>query len=113
MKKTILLISFIILNTSLYAQEEVNRLLDSLKIIPTTVSFHPEGDILISTSWSRGKPQYLLVITKPKGSINIDTLSTQRPNRSAFSEDGEYLIHNFRDEVSGDFYTVKRKYDGP
>lgn len=114
MKKIILLISFIILNTSLYAQEEVNHLLDSLKIIPTTISFHPKGDILISTAYDRSdKSQYLLLITKPEGKVNIDTLSSSRPNRSAFSEDGEYLIHNFRDEVSGDFFTVKRKYDGP
>ncbi|SHE99928.1 hypothetical protein SAMN05444278_11212 [Psychroflexus salarius] len=113
MKKTILLILLIILNTSLCAQEEVNRLLDSLKIIPTTISFHPEGDILISTSWSREKPQYLMVITKPEGKINIDTLSSQRPNRSVFFKDGAYLVHNYRDEVSGKFYTAKRKYNSP
>lgn len=114
MTKKITLILFIILNTSLYAQEEVNHLLDSLKLRPMTISFHPEGDILISTAYNRSdKTQYLLLITNPEGKLNIDTLSTSRPNRSAFSEDGEYLIHNFRDDVSGDFYTVKRKYDGP
>jgi hypothetical protein len=113
MKKNILLISFIILNTSLCAQEEVNRLLDSLHIIPTTISFHPEGDILISTSWSREKPQYLLVITQAEGMTKIDTLSSNRPNRSVFSRDGEYLVHNFLDEVSDKFYTAKRKYNSP
>jgi hypothetical protein len=114
MKKTLTFLLIIFLYTTTYAQEEVNRLLDSLKIIPTTISFHPEGDILISTAYNRSdKSQHLLLITNPEGKVNIDTLSTSRPNRSAFSEDGEYLIHNFRDDVSGDFYTVKRKYDGP
>jgi len=89
MTRKITLILFIILNTSLYAQEEVNRLLDSLKIRPMTISFHPEGDILISTAYNRSdKSQYLLLITNPAGKVNIDTLSTSRPNRSAFSEDG-------------------------
>jgi len=113
MTKKITLILFIILSTSIYAQEEVNQILDSLKIIPTTISFHPEGDILISTSWSKEKPQYLLVITRPEGNIKIDTLSAQRPNRSIFSKDGEYLVHNYRDEISGKFYTAKRKYNSP
>ncbi|NBC02303.1 MAG: hypothetical protein GVY20_01215 [Bacteroidetes bacterium] len=114
MKRLIFITMLCLLSQICLAQEEINSILDSLKIVPTTISFHPKGDILISTAYnSSDKSQYMLLINKPDGSVNIDTLSTSRPNRSAFSSDGEYLIHNFQDEVSGEFYTVKRKYDGP
>ena len=114
MKKILIIMMFCLTKQTLKAQEQINSLLDSLNINPITISFHPEGDILISTAYNRSdKSQYLLLITKPEGKVNIDTLSTSRPNRSAFSSDGEYLVHNFQDEVSVEFYTVKRKYDGP
>ena len=114
MKNTIILCLFLVFAMTSKAQQNINAMLDLLKIAPITISFHPEGDILISTAYNRSdKSQYLLLITKPDGTLNIDTLSTSRPNRSAFSKNGEYLIHNFLDEVSSEFYTVKRKYDGP
>ena len=55
----------------------------------------------------------MLAITQAEGMTKIDTLGSNRPNRSVFSRDGEYLLHNFLDEVSDKFYTAKRKYNGP
>ena len=97
-----------------FAQDKVNKILDSLNINPITISFHPKGDILISTSYNQSdKSQYLLLITDREKEIRIDTLSSSRPNRSVFSSDGEYLVHNVLDDVSDNFYTLKRKYNGP
>lgn len=114
MKKLLFLLLFLTTYLNVYSQEKINGILDSLNISISTISFHPEGDILISTGLNqKDMSQYLLVITKSEGTIQIDTLASQRPNRSAFSQDGEYLIHNYLDEVSDEFYTVKRKYDNP
>ena len=97
-----------------FAQDKVNKILDSLNINPITISFHPKGDILISTSYNQSdKSQYLLLITDREKEIRIDTLSSSRPNRSVFSTDGEYLVHNVLNDVSNNFYTLKRKYNGP
>jgi|GEM_PF-6708436 len=114
MKKLLIIMIFCLANQTLEAQEQINSLLDSLNINPITISFHPKGDILISTSYNQSdKSQYLLLITNREKDIRIDTLSSSRPNRSVFSSDGEYLVHNVLDDVSNNFYTLKRKYNGP
>jgi len=113
MKTLLFLLIGLAFSLSIASQQRVNHLLDSLEIVPTTISFHPRGDILISTSWSKEEPQYLLLISQAEGKVKIDTLSSQRPNRSVFSTNGEYLIHNYQDEVSGNFHTAKRKYNAP
>jgi hypothetical protein len=109
----ILIISFF-LSYNTYSQSNINQLLDSLGINPITISFHPKGDILISTDLNReDMTQYLLLISHISDTMSIDTLKCDRPNRSAFSKNGEFLIYNFNDPISDKFYTVKRKYDGP
>jgi len=113
MKKLALTVAFCLTLLSGWAQD-INQLLDSLKISVTTISFHPKGDILISTGYNREeKSQYLLLISDKQGLLSIDTLQADRPNRSAFSKEGEYIVYNFRDPISKEFYTVKRKYNGP
>lgn len=99
MKKLILLFALSLAIPYAKAQD-INRLLDSLKIRVTTISFHPDGDILISTGLNRDDmSQYLILLTENDGKLKIDTLRAIRPNRSAFSKGGEYIVYNFKDPI--------------
>ncbi|HKK75661.1 MAG TPA: hypothetical protein VJ953_11360 [Saprospiraceae bacterium] len=113
MKSLFCLFTFFLGWSSLVQAQVINDFLDQYGINPVTISFHPSGDALVSTSLDQSDlSQYLLLISKEQGTFRVDTLETSRPNRSAFSRGGEYLVYNYFDPVSGDFYTAKRKYDG-
>ncbi|NBC07465.1 MAG: hypothetical protein GVY26_09760 [Bacteroidetes bacterium] len=90
-----------LLTFPLYAQvssdHPINEVMDKYDIKATTISFHPNGACLISTSLDREEnTQYLLLIDhyQDMDAVKIDTLETRRPNRSAFSEASPSLWFN-------------------
>lgn len=115
--KQLSVIVLTLLTFPLYAQvssdHPINGVMDKYDIKATTISFHPNGACLISTSLNREEnTQYLLLIDhyQDMDAVKIDTLETRRPNRSAFSEDGSYIVYNVLDGIS-DGYTVRRTYE--
>lgn len=111
---------FILLATSLSlnAQQSdlrINEVLDSLQMNPITISFHPEGEVLINTSKriNNNTDWDLMVLSDIEaGQVSIDTIPATDVNRAAFSRGGRYLIHNTKDLVSDSWKTVKRRYYG-
>jgi len=97
----------------LISEHPINKVLEEYNIRVTTISFHPNGECLISTGLNRNdRSQYLLLLKDwNTDSVQIDTLEDRRPNRSAFSEDGSYLYYNITDPISEEgSYTIRRSY---
>lgn len=90
---------------------EINAFLQEYDISPQTISIHPDGALLISSSYNRELKNNFLIHATGIGSesIQIDTLDVNRPTRSAFSKDGNYILYN---EIEETQKTVVRSYGG-
>ncbi len=114
MKAIQLILLLLVLHVHTNSAQRINEVIDSLGISIMTFSFHPDGEVIISTGYNREDgSQYLLLISDlDKPVATVDTLADNRPNRSAFSIDGRYLLYNIIDKMSDTQYTVKRWYYG-
>jgi hypothetical protein len=103
---------------SAYSQSEkdINDFLEQNNIAPQTISMHPNGTIIISSSYNRERENNYLIHVRGLNQTNIDqrelildTLDVNRPSRSAFSKNGKYIIYN---EIDEEQRTLLRSYDG-
>jgi hypothetical protein len=118
MKYILTILTIFALHMPTYSQSEkdINDFLEQKNIGLQTVSLHPNGTILISSSYNRESENNYLIHVRGLNQSNLnqrevtlDTLDVNRPSRSAFSKNGKYIIYN---EIDDGQRTLLRSYDG-
>lgn len=92
--------------------QDINAILDSNSIVPQMISYHPEGELFISTKSNAATKSKLLHITNlNEDPVSIDTLDFgYYLNISKLANDGDHLLYSFLDSTNRERKTYKRTY---
>jgi len=113
--RSLITISAFLVFTSISIGQDrhINELLNLYDLNPQMISYHPDGEWLISTQ-SSGKNKSVLIHLKLNSGgdlVDMDTLNYgYYINISKLANDGDHLIYSFLDTLSQNRKTYKRSY---